>query len=185
MSKLLAAILLTLGTSAYADTLIYDTFNEQDPAHLFDCCNALRLTTRHTDEGVRRYAIPFTAPKTGHIQEVDVAAFEESPHSEVLGVAIRVDSDGLPGETLQHWKTDSPPPGHCCFFVKLHSPKPGAQVIEGKVYWLEVKTIGHHEAGEWNFNSLGLSGDYATLGPDMMWQLTSGPLPAARIYLKR
>lgn len=185
MREIIMAALLVAG-SAQAQTVLYSTFSD-DQQNLFDCCNSWRIAGAVAEGGKASVAIPFTPLEDARIIEVDVALSQG-----VGGVAVelRGSTSGLPGRLKRKFEArEIPPGGQCCVFnaMQLKADAPGVLVQGGGTYWVEVHAQHLSEAG-WNYNSLGLSGDVATLlnvhGGHDFWIPGSGVLPAVRIIAK-
>jgi hypothetical protein len=180
MSKLLAATLLALGTTAaFADTAIYDTFNEGDQANLFDCCNVVPVDGANAVEP-QSVAVPFVPEVFAKIRELDVAlsAFDGNQ----MIVSITGSSMGLPGRVKKSFPRAAPAGGQCCAYIAM-LPAQAVHAEAGGQYWIVVE--GKKAAkGGWNLNSAGLSGPYAVKGADGVWTMTEGPLPAVRVISK-
>jgi hypothetical protein len=179
-----AAALLSLAGTAGAQTVIYDTFNEADQANLFDCCNVLPVTTKHSSAHQRAaVAVPFTPAAKGHITEVDVAVSDLDGTGDRMKVHIMGSSEGLPGQVKHVFLIQPVPPGgQCCAFVALSAS--GVPVTAGGHYWIELEAVDHLNSG-WNLNTAGLSGPYAIEGREGKgWSMTEGPVPAVRVIAK-
>ena len=183
MSKhLAAALLLAVVSSARSETAIYDNFNDDDPAHLFDCCATLAL------QGSRQHvAIPFTPQVHGRVIGFDIALSLDSGRFTYFNVRLwDSDASGLPGQWLHSYEAhDVPPGGQCCAYekVRVRIGSPGEPVRPGRTYWIEVFPQDSNVGG-WNLNTLGISGPYVTLDKPGSWTPANGILPAVRVIVK-
>lgn len=177
MQRFFASMLVALSTTAGAQTVIYDTFNEDDQANLFDCCNTLALPGR-----LAWVAVPFTAPANGRVIEIDLP-LSSSGMTTRFDVRLMGSSNGLPGRLKRKLNAEEVPPGgQCCSFVVVDVPQKSARgrIHGGDIYWIEVNA--NTVPGGWNLNTLGLSGPYATTkGKHGAWQAAQGALPAIRV----
>lgn len=173
--------LLVMGASN-AQTVIYDTFNENQQEALFDCCNVAAISTRHSDLGKRNtVAVPFTPSADARITEIDLALSYFSGQDANLFVIVDGSSGGLPGREKHMFHLSGiPAEGQCCAFQAVGVK--GIPVKAGGTYWVEVKANRDSYYG-WNLNTLQAQGAFAIMGADG-WMMTEGPLPAVRIIAR-
>jgi hypothetical protein len=180
MKRTLAiALLAAMAIPGYAETVVFDTFNEADPTTLFDCCNALPIVGSHNDTGRQAIAVPFSPEVFSKIHEVDVAI--SGPGNDVK-ISIAGSTMGLPGKLKKTWVRDGYTFGQCCQFAAMTSGQT-THAAGGGHYWIVIEGQSRSIAG-WNLNSAGLSGAYAVRGDDMVWTMTEGPLPAVRVIAR-
>jgi hypothetical protein len=176
------ACLLPLATTAGAQSALYDTFNEDDPGNLFDCCNALPVVGPKAGAPMA-IAVPFVpagAQRILHLTEIDVALSYTSGPSDELRVEIEgpTSPDGHPHRVQRKARaTGIPAGGQCCAFSALDAG--GLHLKSGDTYWVVVSSTGA-SVGGWNLASTGASGRYMTWD-GKSWSATSGPLPALRL----
>lgn len=173
--------LMALAGSAHAQTVIYDTFNENDQADLFDCCHGLAVQGPGT--GSEQYvAIPFTPPDDGRLSSVDLALAHQSGSPKTLIFGVYADKNGRPKDMLLEAAVT--PPRHfdqCCRFVSVSGQE--LALIGGRQYWI-VMEARKSAVGEWNDNAYGAMGGVASRTEGSGgWQVTDATLPAARIWL--
>jgi hypothetical protein len=170
-----AFLLALAGTSSAQDAILYDTFNENDPANLFDCCNSLPIAGRHA--GVySSVGLTFTVPAKTKIREFDIPLSWMSGRSKFI---VKVSGPHI----NHHWEylfTDVPPGGQCCVFMMTT----GAIPVVAGTYTLRVVAWGAGSLiGGWNLNTAGATGDYITWDQDGKHE-QNGVLPALRILTR-
>jgi hypothetical protein len=180
---ILAAAVAACASTAHAQTILYDTFNEADQANLFDTGNVATAWARNgMGDGTRAYlAVPFVPPVDGRITEVDLPLYTiTDPGNDGLWIEVKGSSLTLPGRLKhEYYLQGAPAAGEpCCTFVSEVAT--GIPVHAGHQYWVEVKPLGHAQIG-WALNTLGLAGAYAVKDKD--WTRTDGTtlLPAMRV----
>lgn len=175
--KIFAALIAAAG-AANAQTVIYDTFNENDQANLFDCCNA--LTIRGTTAGHPKAAVQFwfTPQTTGRITEIDIPlSYTSGDPNEIEILFI-----GFPKGVKHTFRARNlPAPGQCCAFQALEAK--GVPFQGGHQYRIMVEAKGRVDTlGGWNLNSAGIVGDYSiTDSGNGKWRDVNDVMPAIRI----
>lgn len=176
MKLAILATALLSAAAAQAQTVIYDTFNENDQANLFDCCNATPIQGRIDGSKKSEAYITFTPAADGRITEIDIPLGYTSGVNEVW-----VELYGV-NKGLKHSfrAMNLPGPGQCCAFQALEAK--GILVQGGMPYRLRVDPRRFAIVGSWNLNTAGITGSYMVRDGDSKdWREVDGTLPAIRI----
>jgi hypothetical protein len=167
MKQAIITASLALAGTAGAQTIIYDTFNENDQADLFDCCAYMSINPKTNIE------VPFIAAVSGRVSEIDLALFHVAGTGDDAKVFIR----GADGKLLHRFVlTGLGSEDQCCQFATVEADGP---LLEGgQTYTLEVHGTLESKSG-WNSNTAGISGVFYRNGKQ-----GNGTLPAVRIIAK-
>jgi hypothetical protein len=179
--------LLALACSAHGQTVAFDTFNEDDPANLFDCCNTLLISGKSSPPGRGAVAIPVYSGGPTQLVEIDVALSDENGDAsgDRFRVEVMTGDSLLPWGPIDKFTLISPPAGgQCCRFVSeevkgVHLRRRNG---EGLVYWIAILPVGPAVFGGWNLNTIGRQGSYAIQVGPSSWLPMEGTLPAIRVF---
>lgn len=171
------AAALAFAGAANAQTVIYDTFNEDDQANLFDPVNTVPISAGRKVGTKDTPWIYFTVPTKTHITEIDVALSYASG-------ADQFEVEVIGQHSIKHRFVlrDVPAGGQCCTFQAMTAP--GIPVVPGIEYALHVRAQ-HDAVGGWNLNSAGVLGTYYVFHGHGKHNHTDefddSPMPAVRI----
>lgn len=171
MRYLLCALALAGGASANAQTVLYDTFNEDDQSILYDCCNFAQINSLRPNVPVK-VQVPFTVPVKTHVVEIDLPLFRTTEFG-----GMKVLFVGVHGIKHEFYATSFDEAGACCAFVAIGAK--GVAVAPGVQYSLLIHGVNRMQGG-WNLNTVGATGDYTQWDADGQHDV-NGPLPAMRI----
>jgi hypothetical protein len=182
--------LFALACSAHAQSIYYDTFNENDQASLFDCCNTLNVSGKDSPPGRGAVAIPFHYDG-GPTQLVEIDVALSDLNGDQSGDRFRLEvmqgGDDLPGVTRHKFLLVSPPAGgQCCRFIsqEVHGVHMKYRHRASDVWWVAILPVGPAVFGGWNLNTMGASGPYAIQRGPEVWEHAEGPLPAIRVFVQ-
>jgi hypothetical protein len=155
-------------------SVLYSNFNT-DPNNAYDCCSGWTLSTVDSVLQFRQFvAMPFTPTADADIRRVDLAIGWVTGANHI-GLSLRSDMGGLPGDVIKQAGADDLPVfGTCCDVVAV--PSHPIHVMGGMQYWIVARATAD-TWGAWNVNNTNAVGNFAfkaTAG----WTLTNSTLGA-------
>src|SRR4051795_750254 len=174
--RLLASTLFVYfaAVGAAPAAVIYSNLNT-DPANLYQELFQWVLT----DGSPRAQAMPFTAPGTFTVTQIDVPIFQDLGLPNAVQLSIAADASGVPGATLGSWTLGNLPQlshisRNCCALASLLLPDTSMQVSAGSKYWLVATSIGTTVGRLWFWNNTGASAQSYHQDQTGNWVANSG-----------
>jgi hypothetical protein len=176
---LLTAFLALAGTASAQDAILYDTFNENDQANLFDCCNTLPVAGGRGLGLLRKVGMDITVETKTKIREIDIPISYFSGRNVFV---LRITGPHMPKPAKMFGFYNSLPGGQCCVFAATE----GAFSVVPGTYELTLGALVGTKPpldGGWNLNTAGTTGDYFIIDQDGK-HAQNGILPALRILTR-